>query len=68
MSAIVLIGGSSLGAWAGERVTPLPAAYGHRGHPLRVTGFVEYGRGGHHAAQEGPRLLAGIRTCFAARR
>ncbi|MFD1931179.1 alpha/beta fold hydrolase [Nonomuraea mangrovi] len=39
MSAIVLVGGSFLGAWAWERVTPLLTAYGHQVHPLTLTGF-----------------------------
>ncbi|MFI6286025.1 alpha/beta fold hydrolase [Streptomyces sp. NPDC051018] len=39
MSAIVLVGGSFLGAWAWERVTPLLTAYGHHVHPLTLTGF-----------------------------
>ncbi len=39
MSTIVLVGGSFLGAWAWERVTPLLTAYGHQVHPLTLTGF-----------------------------
>jgi pimeloyl-ACP methyl ester carboxylesterase len=39
MSAIVLVGGSFLGAWAWERVTPLLTADGHQVHPLTLTGF-----------------------------
>ncbi|MGV9778734.1 alpha/beta fold hydrolase [Streptosporangium sp. NPDC003464] len=39
MSTIVLVGGSFLGAWAWERVTPLLTASGHQVHPLTLTGF-----------------------------
>jgi pimeloyl-ACP methyl ester carboxylesterase len=39
MPAIALIGGSFLGAWAWERVTPTLAAAGHDVHPLTLTGF-----------------------------
>ncbi|MEV4254258.1 alpha/beta fold hydrolase [Spirillospora sp. NPDC049652] len=39
MSTFVLVGGSFLGAWAWERVTPLLTAYGHEVHPLTLTGF-----------------------------
>ncbi|NRQ37885.1 alpha/beta hydrolase [Nonomuraea sp. NN258] len=39
MSVIVLVGGSFLGAWAWERVTPLLTAAGHEVHPLTLTGF-----------------------------
>lgn len=39
MSTIVLVGGSFLGAWAWERVTPLLAASGHQVCPLTLTGF-----------------------------
>ncbi|MER7209337.1 alpha/beta fold hydrolase [Streptosporangium sp. NPDC020072] len=39
MSTIVLVGGSFLGAWAWERVTPLLTAHGHQVHPLTLTGF-----------------------------
>ncbi|WP_433356968.1 alpha/beta fold hydrolase [Microtetraspora malaysiensis] len=39
MSTIVLVGGSFLGAWAWERLTPLLTAYGHQVHPLTLTGF-----------------------------
>jgi pimeloyl-ACP methyl ester carboxylesterase len=39
VSTIVLVGGSFLGAWAWERVTPLLTAYGHQVHPLTLTGF-----------------------------
>ncbi|MEV5570116.1 alpha/beta fold hydrolase [Spirillospora sp. NPDC052269] len=39
MSTIVLVGGSFLGAWAWERVTPLLTSYGHQVHPLTLTGF-----------------------------
>ncbi|MDF2709727.1 MAG: putative esterase [Nonomuraea muscovyensis] len=39
MLTIVLVGGSFLGAWAWERVTPLLTAYGHQVHPLTLTGF-----------------------------
>ncbi|MFG1946189.1 alpha/beta fold hydrolase [Nonomuraea sp. NPDC048826] len=39
MSTIVLVGGSFLGAWAWERVTPLLTAYGHQVRPLTLTGF-----------------------------
>ncbi|MFF0250557.1 alpha/beta fold hydrolase [Streptosporangium sandarakinum] len=39
MSTIVFVGGSFLGAWAWERVTPLLTAYGHQVHPLTLTGF-----------------------------
>ncbi|WP_326634231.1 alpha/beta hydrolase [Nonomuraea fuscirosea] len=39
MSTIVLVGGSFLGAWAWERVTPLLTAYGHQVHLLTLTGF-----------------------------
>ncbi|WP_049567562.1 alpha/beta hydrolase [Nonomuraea sp. SBT364] len=39
MSTIVLVGGSFLGAWAWERVTPVLAAAGHEVHPLTLTGF-----------------------------
>lgn len=38
MSTIVLVGGSFLGAWAWERVTPILAAH-HDVHPLTLTGF-----------------------------
>ncbi|WP_157545252.1 alpha/beta fold hydrolase [Microtetraspora fusca] len=39
MPTIVLVGGSFLGAWAWERVTPLLTASGHQVHPLTLTGF-----------------------------
>lgn len=39
MSAIALVGGSFLGAWAWERVTPALADAGHEVHPLTLTGF-----------------------------
>ncbi|MFC5184539.1 alpha/beta fold hydrolase [Actinomadura harenae] len=39
MSTIVLVGGSFLGAWAWERVTPPLTSYGHELHPLTLTGF-----------------------------
>lgn len=39
MSTIVLVGGSFLGAWVWERVTPLLATHGHDVHPLTLTGF-----------------------------
>lgn len=39
MSTIVLVGGSFLGAWAWERVTPVLVAAGHDVHPLTLTGF-----------------------------
>ncbi|MEV2271938.1 alpha/beta fold hydrolase [Nonomuraea africana] len=41
MSTIVLVGGSFLGAWAWERVTPVLTAAGHDVHPLTLTGFGE---------------------------
>jgi pimeloyl-ACP methyl ester carboxylesterase len=39
MSTIVLVGGSFLGAWTWERVTPTLTAAGHRVYPLTLTGF-----------------------------
>lgn len=51
MPAIVLVGGSFLGAWAWERVTPLLAASGHEVHPLTLTGFGD-------RAHLGPATLA----------
>ncbi|MGI8880177.1 MAG: alpha/beta fold hydrolase [Jatrophihabitans sp.] len=39
MASIVLVGGSCLGAWAWERVTPTLASAGHDVHPLTLTGF-----------------------------
>lgn len=39
MSTIALVGGSFLGAWAWERVTPRLAAQGHDVYPLTLTGF-----------------------------
>ncbi|WP_283132721.1 alpha/beta fold hydrolase [Rhizohabitans arisaemae] len=39
MSSIVLVGGSFLGAWAWERVTPALTAAGHDVHPLTLTGL-----------------------------
>ncbi|KRV46946.1 hypothetical protein AQ490_09245 [Wenjunlia vitaminophila] len=39
MSTIVLVGGSFLGAWAWERVTPALVDAGHDVHPLTLTGF-----------------------------
>jgi pimeloyl-ACP methyl ester carboxylesterase len=39
MSVIVLVGGSFLGAWAWERVTPTLRAAGHDVHALTLTGF-----------------------------
>jgi pimeloyl-ACP methyl ester carboxylesterase len=39
MANIVLVGGSFLGAWAWQRVTPRLCAAGHDVHPLTLTGF-----------------------------
>ncbi|MFL6076084.1 MAG: alpha/beta fold hydrolase [Mycobacteriales bacterium] len=39
MTNIVLVGGSFLGAWAWQRVTPRLRAAGHDVHPLTLTGF-----------------------------
>ena len=39
MSVIVLVGGSFLGAWAWERVTPALAKLSHDVYPLTLTGF-----------------------------
>lgn len=39
MASIVLVGGSCLGAWSWERVTPTLASAGHDVHPLTLTGF-----------------------------
>ena len=38
MSVIVLVGGSFLGAWAWEKVTPTLKAAGHEVYPLTLTG------------------------------
>ncbi|MDX6237701.1 MAG: hypothetical protein QOG10_2516 [Kribbellaceae bacterium] len=38
MSVIVLVGGSFLGAWAWEKVTPTLQAAGHKVYPLTLTG------------------------------
>ncbi len=43
MSTIVLVGGSFLGAWSWERVTPVLTAAGHDVHPLTLTGFGDRG-------------------------